>query len=148
MDRVLTIHGGQLSEHFNLWEFAHQSGGEIEINEDFIYIFAPLCERFRRWYNRPINITSGYRPPAYNAIVGGSSNSSHLHTCAIDFLFPEEYFAFSAARKQQFLQNVKNKWVELCRVAGVYAQCNFYDNRFHLGISRYRDSFLDLRTKK
>lgn len=149
MDRVLTIHNGQLTEHFNLWEFAHKSGAEIEINHDFIYIFVPLCEAFRVWYARQVNITSGYRPKAYNdTLPGASKNSSHLHTWAIDFPLPNEFYSFSSARKNEFLQNVKRKWVELCHAAGVFAQCNFYDNRLHLGISRHNDSFLDLRTKK
>lgn len=148
MDRVLTIHNGQLTEHFNLWEFAHQSGAEIEINPDFIFVFVPLLEAFRKWYARPINITSCYRPATYNAIVGGSSNSSHLHTWAVDFPLPKEFYDYSAARKNMFYQNVKRKWVELCHASGVFAQCNFYDNRLHLGISRKSDSFLDYRTKK
>jgi len=148
MDRKILIHNGQLTEHFNLWEFAHKSGAEIEINYDFIYIFVPAVETFRVWYNREINPTSGYRPPAYNATIpGASKNSSHLHTWAIDFLLPVEFFTFSKSRQNEFLLNVRRKWTEICHALGVYAQCNFYDNRLHLGISRKNDSFLDLRTK-
>ena len=34
--------------------------------------------------NRPISITSGYRPPAYNRKVGGASKSQHLYAAAAD----------------------------------------------------------------
>lgn len=146
MDHTLTIHGGQLTEHFNLWEFAHQSGNEIYIDNAFMFAFVPALEDFRRWYNRAINITSCYRPPAYNAIVGGSKNSMHLKSRAVDFPYPREYFSFSDSRKKQFLENVKIKWVEVCHARGYGAQVNFYDNRFHLGMAA-SDNFLDLRGK-
>ena len=35
--------------------------------------------------SRPITITSGYRPPAVNAAVGGASQSRHLIGDAVDF---------------------------------------------------------------
>ncbi len=148
MDYTAKIHDFKLTEHFSLWEFAHQSGKEIYIDPEFIYIFVPALEAFRIWYNRPINITSCYRPAAYNAAVGGSKNSAHLRACAVDFPFPAEYFKMKTARKEQFLQNVKKKWVAICHERGRFAQVNFYNNRFHLGISQANDSFLDYRGKK
>lgn len=148
MDYKATIHDFKLTDHFYLWEFAHQSGAEIYIDHEFIFVFVPILEAFRVWYNRPINITSCYRPAAYNAAVGGSKNSAHLRACAVDFPYPAEFSKWSNARKNQFLTNVKNKWVALCHDRGRFAQVNFYDNRFHLGVSLTRDNFLDYRAKK
>ena len=142
------LHDQKLTEHFALWEFAHQSGKELYIDHEFLYNFVPALEDFRKWYKRPINITSCYRPPEYNKAVGGSPDSAHLHARAVDFPYPSEYYTMTKKRKEQFLQNVKAKWVELCHQRSRYAQVNFYGNRFHLGMSIKRDNFIDYRGKK
>jgi len=50
---------------------------------------AAFLERVRRQFNGPVVITSGYRPPAINASVGGASGSEHLFDAvgvgAVDF---------------------------------------------------------------
>lgn len=43
-----------------------------------------IIEDFKRQYP-DVNITSGYRDPAYNASVGGARNSQHTHGNAFDF---------------------------------------------------------------
>lgn len=143
----ITVSGsGQLTQHFKLSEFCHKNS-EIYIDYRFV-VFVQLLEQFRVWYNRPININSGYRPAAYNRQVGGSVNSSHLFSGAVDFNLPAEYYGYNRARKEQFLQNIKTKWCALCQTAGVFPQVNFYDTYIHLGISTKNSSFLDKRTKK
>lgn len=137
---------GRLTEHFTLSEFCHK-GRQIYLDERF-FTLVRILERFRVWYNRPINVTSGYRPPAYNKKIGGSSNSSHLFSGAVDFPLPKEYQAMSSERKEEFLQNVKTRWRALCAQEGVFPQVNFYDTYLHLGISLRKSSFLDKRTKK
>ena len=143
--KINVIEGGQLTEHFKLSEFYCNDSAQMYVDEFFFYTFLPTLEQFRVWYNRPININSGYRSAACNKRAGGSSNSAHLKARAVDFNYPAEYFTFSAERKEQFLQNVKKKWTILCHKQGVYAQVNFYNNRFHLGMSEKADSFLDYR---
>lgn len=142
---ILDVRDGQLTPHFNISEFTHR-GREIYISADF-FRFVECLEDFREWYNRPINITSGYRPPAYNRSIGGSSNSSHLRTLAVDFPLPKEFYGFSTARKREFLSNVKEKWIEICYYAGFGCQCNFYDTYLHLGVGS-SDSFRDERSWK
>jgi hypothetical protein len=39
--------------------------------------------------DHPIIISSGYRCPKLNEVVGGASNSAHLYGCAADFTIPE-----------------------------------------------------------
>ena len=39
---------------------------------------------FRRWYGKPMIVTSGYRSPAYNLKIGGSPHSAHCRGRAID----------------------------------------------------------------
>jgi hypothetical protein len=41
--------------------------------------------RFRQMFGKPMRVSSGYRPHAINAKVGGAMNSAHLHCQAADF---------------------------------------------------------------
>lgn len=141
----LNVYNGQLTEHFNINEFTH-CGTDLYIDEDFL-IFVHMLEEFRLWYNRSINVTSCYRPRNYNTLVGGSFNSSHLKSLAIDFPLPAEFNNFSNNRKNEFLQNVKSKWIDICAYFHYGCQCNFYDTYLHLGIGD-KDSFLDKRSWK
>jgi zinc D-Ala-D-Ala carboxypeptidase len=45
-------------------------------------------ERVRALLCRPIEVTSGYRSPSVNAIVGGAANSAHTLGWAADFKSP------------------------------------------------------------
>lgn len=141
--------GGRLTPHFKLREFVHRhpdGSGEIYFTCTF-FDFVQMLEEFRVWYNRPINITSGYRPPEYNVSVGGSPNSSHLKSLAVDFPLPAAFAGYSLPRKREFLQNVQDKWKSICRARGFGCQCNWYDTYLHLGIGE-RDSFIDKRSWK
>lgn len=40
---------------------------------------------FRKEYNKPMFVNSGYRTPEHNAAIGGSKNSAHCYCQAIDF---------------------------------------------------------------
>ena len=54
---------------------------EYETNIVKIAMFA---QELRNRLGFPLSIKNGYRPPDYNAAVGGASNSSHLRAAAID----------------------------------------------------------------
>lgn len=104
----------KITPHFRLSEFANnEDGGAVVLNPDVIN-FIQMLEEFRVWYNRIMNITSGYRTKAFNAKVGGVSNSYHLKGLAADFRLPNEYYKFTDDRKLEFLGNIKNKWYEIC----------------------------------
>lgn len=135
---------GQITEHFNINEFA--CGDIIYFDADAIRFITRVCEPFRVWYNRPININSGYRTPKKNREVGGDVNSLHLWTRAIDFNLPaDEWPKMSRARQALFLANVRNKWFLLCRAAGGFGQMTIHNGWLHLGMSLNREYYDDRR---
>ncbi|MBE6033890.1 MAG: hypothetical protein E7222_04235 [Clostridiales bacterium] len=136
----------QLTEHFRLSEFA--CGNEMIITPNFIEFVVQVLEPFRKWYNRPININSGYRTRQKNTAVGGVSNSLHLTAMAVDFSFPAEFRSMTTARNQQYLNNINQKWYSLCTASGGYGQICWYDTYIHLGMSYNRQYFEDKRGKR
>jgi GH24 family phage-related lysozyme (muramidase) len=82
----------RITPHIRLGEFALDQESRRFANQGQLDIAAELAaflERVRvQFGGKPIVITSGYRPPAINAQVGGASNSEHLYKpgCgAVDF---------------------------------------------------------------
>ena len=50
---------------------------------------AATLERLRSALgNKPISVSSGFRSPALNAAIGGSSTSAHMQGLAVDFIAP------------------------------------------------------------
>lgn len=143
----IEIINGQLTENFNISEFVDNFSGyaELYIDERFIK-FVEMLQKFRSWYKRPININSCYRSMSCNAHYGGSENSSHLISLAVDFNLPSEFAKYTDCRKESFLWNVKAKWDDICDRNDVFSQVNFYDTYLHLGIGIKGDSFIDERS--
>ena len=82
----------RITPHITLGEFALNEEVRRFDRQDQLQIASELAaflERVRVAFGgKPIIITSGYRPPAVNAAVGGASNSEHLYKpgCgAVDF---------------------------------------------------------------
>jgi len=88
----------RLSNHFHLEEFlrsetAARMGREIEIEDSRIvehltYLCVHVLEPLREILDRPIVITSGYRPQWLNRSIGGSPNSEHMDGRAADIVVP------------------------------------------------------------
>lgn len=87
----------KLSPHFSLSEMtlsqtAVRNGIDNRPGEAEIAALKLLCEevleRVRRHFNRPVIISSGYRSPALNREIGGSSTSQHCKGEAADFTVP------------------------------------------------------------
>ena len=75
-----------LSTHFRAGEFAPQ-----DPSYRFLRVSSALVrklEELRAVIGLPSQITSGYRPPAYNRMVGGVSNSAHINGLAADIVCP------------------------------------------------------------
>lgn len=61
----------------------------VNLRELCVNVLQPL----RDLYNKPINITSGYRSPKLNKAIGGSSSSDHCLGNAADFTVPKDDYA-------------------------------------------------------
>jgi uncharacterized protein YcbK (DUF882 family) len=125
------IYDGQITKNFNIKEFACKDNGEILLNADTLAHIQRL-QRFRDWYMRPMHINSAYRTEAYNTSVGGSPTSQHLLGLASDIALPSEFYGFGSARKEEFLQHVKDKWLDLCAADGLGGGCGIYNTFVHL----------------
>ena len=84
----------QLSEHFNLKEFTKSETAirkriDNTPNSAHATNLKAVCEKIlepvRNHFGKPVRINSGYRGPALNAAVGGSSKSQHCNGEAVDF---------------------------------------------------------------
>ena len=108
--------------------------------------FVQAVQSFRDWYARPINVNSWFRTAKHNLEVGGSSNSSHLVGCGVDFNLPTDYFTFDKFRKDKFIANIKVQWTLICESYGFMPQFNIYKSYIHLGFSLSdKSSFRDYR---
>jgi peptidoglycan hydrolase-like protein with peptidoglycan-binding domain len=73
----------QVAKNFNETEFACKDGsGDVLINSTLLLKLQDLRNRL----GRPVNITSGYRGPAYNRLVGGVGDSQHIYGKAVDIV--------------------------------------------------------------
>jgi hypothetical protein len=93
----LKSNGQLLSPDFNLDEFivsqaAERFGYNNTPNEQVISNLRELCvhvlQPLREMVRVPVIISSGYRCPSANAVIGGKYNSQHLEGKAADFSVP------------------------------------------------------------
>ena len=84
----------QLSRDFWLHEFtdsdaAARAGIDIVVPDDLRPNLQRLVDEvmqpFRDVIGKPIVVTSGYRPPVVNKLVGGARTSKHMLACCCDF---------------------------------------------------------------
>lgn len=84
-----------LTEHFTLEELTYSAIAEKKHidntpNTTMINELRRLCydilEPIRQRYGKPIIVTSGYRCPLLNKIVGGAKNSCHMSGQAADII--------------------------------------------------------------
>lgn len=82
----------KLSQNFNIDEFVHSDiairtgisndpSGDVIVN---LRRLAEFLEKVRALFNKPIRITSGYRSPEVNALLGSKPTSQHCIGCAAD----------------------------------------------------------------
>lgn len=73
---------------------------EILMGRDAEYPLTPQLEfnlgqlfhainQVRKLYNKPMSVSSGYRPGKYNTAAGGAQNSAHMTCEAIDISDPK-----------------------------------------------------------
>lgn len=87
----------RLSPHFSLAELTVSNAGAraglrnvpVGTALDNLTRLAQLLESVRALlHNAPILVSSGYRSPAVNNLVGGAHNSAHTRGLAADFIAP------------------------------------------------------------
>ena len=86
----------QLSEHFTLEELTRSDRAVLAkidnsaapgIIENLRKV-AEVLERIRLVFGGPVVVSSGYRCPELNALVGGSKTSAHMRGLAADISIP------------------------------------------------------------
>lgn len=89
----LRIHGPdlQLSDNFQLWEFASRDGCPIVLVHPALVCATQLV---RCHFGKPIAIHSGYRTESHNRAIGGAKHSQHVKGMAADIaisgVYPDE----------------------------------------------------------
>jgi len=87
----------QLSKNFTLEELtfsdaAQRHGIDNTPNDETIENLKRLCalvlEPIREIVHKPVQITSGYRCPLVNSLVGSKVTSQHIRGCAADIKVP------------------------------------------------------------
>jgi uncharacterized protein YcbK (DUF882 family) len=71
----------RLSAHFVVEEFDCHNGAKVQKRDydGLEYLCRQFLEPLRKKYGN-VHINSGYRTKAYNASIGGASNSFHVYT--------------------------------------------------------------------
>ena len=87
----------QLTRHFSLSELIRSQTAlrrgldnwpNASAMANLRHILAPGLQRLRDVLGAPMHITSGYRSPTLNTIIGGSVTSQHTQGLAADFVCP------------------------------------------------------------
>ena len=118
----------QMKEYFTLKEFLKSNTAKAH-NIDNTPTFAIVANlqrlskfiltptRYR--YGKPIIVTSGYRCPDLNTLVGGVKNSQHLNGCAADLVCADMRTLFNLLRTNQYVDqllyesNGKSTWIHV-----------------------------------
>ena len=62
------------------------NGANLEVEENLRALVEQVLDPLREAYGKPIRVTSGYRCPKLNTLVGGSPNSQHMKGEAADIV--------------------------------------------------------------
>ena len=82
--------GGKMSgKYFTISELCKSRPGydntpTEEIKTNLQHLIDKVLDPMREAYGKAVNVTSGYRSPAYNAAIGGAKNSQHMKGQAAD----------------------------------------------------------------
>jgi len=74
------VNNFQVSPHFNLSEFECPCCWQVRLVPRLVY----LLEKLRKKVGEPILVSSGYRCPKHNKVIGGAKHSYHMQGKAAD----------------------------------------------------------------
>ena len=94
----------QVSRNFKVKEFACKDGSDVVFISPKLVV---ILQSIRDYYNKPVNINSGYRTPTHNKKVGGVAFSQHTYGMAADIVVKGEKPEDVAAVARKFLGNNK-----------------------------------------
>ncbi len=123
---LLYLNGNKVSDHFTSGEFNMDKSTKAYLTKDSI-VFIVCIEEFRRWFARPMYVTSWFRSPEVNKACGGISTSNHLRGCAMDWNDGQK------VTTTRFVAWSK-KWAEICKRHGVSGESGLYTWGYHFGI--------------
>lgn len=87
----------KISQHFSLNEFTNSPTAlargisnvpTADHLANITHVVRTILEPVRLHFDKPVTINSGYRSPALNVAVGGSTTSQHCNGEAVDFEIP------------------------------------------------------------
>ena len=67
-------------------------------------------------YGKPMQVTSGYRPEAYNKKIGGSRRSAHIQCQAVDIYAPQGHGLKSWIKKNVKLMEKLGLYLSLIHI--------------------------------
>lgn len=118
----------RLSKNFTLEEFTRTDTGlpnePIGDNLERLYLIAVSLQLLRNSLDTPIHITSGYRSPQVNEVVGGVPGSLHTTGQAVDFTVEKDPYDVVIA----FLLDTGLRKNELM----------LYPEHYHMEVSHHR----------
>ena len=112
----------RFTAHFALQEFLKSSKAEkhgipnvpLECHIMRLRNLAVRClEPTRQRFGLPLQVTSGYRCPRLNKLVGGVKNSQHLTGEAADIQVPRKYWPFCVTTQEQ-MACILWEWMRDC----------------------------------
>lgn len=134
------------TKNFKTSEFKCKCCGKLPDTKEIADHIQRL-QKIRDYCNKPMRVNSGYRCEKHNAAVGGVKGSQHMQGIASDIAIPAEIMSAGAARKLEWMQNMRKKWHALCRADGLGGGVGFYDTFMHIDSRKVQTDF-DYRTKK
>lgn len=98
-------------------------------------------QTIRDEYKKPIIIDSGYRCPALNSIVKGSSNSDHLYAAAADFHSVTDTLADNKKLWDIVLKLRDEKKIEWRQLIWEYGRKDVGPNWLHISVNSPNNSY-------
>lgn len=125
----------QLSTHFTLEELTFSqtairhginNNPNSKIVDNLTILTLKILQPTRDHYDKPIIITSGYRSPMLNDLIGGAAKSQHMEGRAVDF-------TVKGIKNSEVITWIKNhlEFDQLIDEFGSWVHCSY-----HLGNNR------------
>ena len=96
---------------------------DVESLDNMLLLIASVLQPIRNAIKKPMIITSGYRSPKLNKVVGGKPNSQHLKGQAVDF-------KIKGLKPKQIVEFIKNMGIEFDQLI------NEYDTWVHISYNK------------